>query len=548
LYKRTLTLCPYRLLEAVNSMQQPSTEDQLMVVREAPHLLKLGKESSSPSNEEEMLLAYHETNKIKLAKTYFDCKEYDRAAHVLKDCHSWKATFIKLYSMYISGDKRKEEESDGILGQNNSNNNFYCNKNIPVIVKELETLEHPNLNSNSHLLCLYGIVLLENKNSTKGQEVLFKSLVLNPFNWSCWLELLSSFTSFSEATVYLSKFHKALQNAFEYKIMLLFFRLTVNQVFFQSSEEINSDLATLSAIFPCFSYLNAQKALIAYNMLDYNNAEILFDQILLSDPLRLDDLDTYSNILYVMEKDSKLSFLAQFASKIDKFRPETCCIVANYYSLKFEHEKAIMYYKRALTLNKNCLSAWTLMGHEFVELKNSHAAIESYRRAVDTNNKDFRAWYGLGQAYEVLDMHLYSLYYYQRACSLKPLDKRMWQAIGNCYEKLGETKESVKCYQKALKISTVVDTQLLYKIGTLYEVLNDIKTTYNYMKLCFEEEYNQEVTEDTSKAKLWLARYESQQGNWSFTYKLASDISYGNSNIIEEARALAREARLKLDR
>ena len=42
------------------------------------------------------------------------------------------------------------------------------------------------------------------------------------------------------------------------------------------------------------------------------------------------------------------------------------------------------------------------MGHEFVELKNSHAAIESYRRAVDTNPKDFRAWYGLGQAYEVL--------------------------------------------------------------------------------------------------------------------------------------------------
>ena len=62
------------------------------------------------------------------------------------------------------------------------------------------------------------------------------------------------------------------------------------------------------------------------------------------------------------------------------------------------------------------------MGHEFVELKNSHAAIESYRRAVDTNPKDFRAWYGLGQAYEVLDMHLYALYYYQRATNLQPLD------------------------------------------------------------------------------------------------------------------------------
>ena len=44
------------------------------------------------------------------------------------------------------------------------------------------------------------------------------------------------------------------------------------------------------------------------------------------------------------------------------------------------------------------------MGHEYVELKNTHAAIESYRRAVDVNRRDYRAWYGLGQTYEVLEM------------------------------------------------------------------------------------------------------------------------------------------------
>lgn len=44
--------------------------------------------------------------------------------------------------------------------------------------------------------------------------------------------------------------------------------------------------------------------------------------------------------------------------------------------------KAIQYFKRSLQLNRDYLPAWTLMGHEFVELKNSHAAIEAYRRAV----------------------------------------------------------------------------------------------------------------------------------------------------------------------
>ncbi|CCJ30910.1 unnamed protein product [Pneumocystis jirovecii] len=148
-------------------------------------------------------------------------------------------------------------------------------------------------------------------------------------------------------------------------------------------------------------------------------AEKQFEEIAKLDPYRLDDMDIYSNILFVMSKRSKLGFLAQIASSTDKFRPETCCIIGNYYSLLSEHEKAVIYFRRALKLNRNWLSAWTLMGHEYVEMKNTHAAIEAYRRAVDVNRKDYRAWYGLGQTYEVLEMHYYALYYYQRAAALK---------------------------------------------------------------------------------------------------------------------------------
>ena len=59
------------------------------------------------------------------------------------------------------------------------------------------------------------------------------------------------------------------------------------------------------------------------------------------------------------------------------------------------------------------------MGHEYVEMKNSHAAIEAYRGAVNVNRKDYRAWYGLGQAYELLNMHQYALHYYQHATALR---------------------------------------------------------------------------------------------------------------------------------
>ena len=60
---------------------------------------------------------------------------------------------------------------------------------------------------------------------------------------------------------------------------------------------------------------------------EFDEAEEMFDTIVQTDPYRLDDLDVYSNILYVMEKSSKLAYLAQLATRTDKFRVETCCIV-----------------------------------------------------------------------------------------------------------------------------------------------------------------------------------------------------------------------------
>ena len=120
-------------------------------------------------------------------------------------------------------------------------------------------------------------------------------------------------------------------------------------------------------------FLTTQRALIYYHAQDFEEAEQIFDSLLKSDPHCRDALGHYSNITYVMEWRPKLAFLAQLATTTDRFRPETCCVVCDYYSLKSEHEKAVMYFRRALTLDRSFLSAWTLMGHEYVEMKNTHS-------------------------------------------------------------------------------------------------------------------------------------------------------------------------------
>lgn len=297
----------------------------------------------------------------------------------------------------------------------------------------------------------------------------------------------------------------------------------------------------------------------------------------------------------------QLAFVAQVATATDKFRPETCCVVGNYYSLKSEHEKAVMYFRRALTLDRNFLSAWTLMGHEYIEMKNTHAAIESYRRAVDVNRKDYRAWYGLGQAYEVLDMSFYALFYYQRAAALRPYDPKMWQAVGSCYAKMGRIEQSIKALKRALVAGSyyaedpsqhspgrkILDPETLHQIASLYERLDDEEEAAAYMELTLQQETGGQTntgeesdlsdtddddqsasgtnhrrarrrqTEDeedtwhgtgptatTSKARLWLARWSLRHGDLERADQLAAELCQDGVEV-EEAKALMRDVRAR---
>ena len=92
---------------------------------------------------------------------------------------------------------------------------------------------------------------------------------------------------------------------------------------------------------PASSVGVVQMAVGHYNMREFDRAQSIFEDVYRADPFRLEGMDTYSNILYVKEDAAKLAYLAHGAVLTDKYRPETCCIVGNYYSLKAQHEKAV---------------------------------------------------------------------------------------------------------------------------------------------------------------------------------------------------------------
>jgi anaphase-promoting complex subunit 8 len=152
----------------------------------------------------------------------------------------------------------------------------------------------------------------------------------------------------------------------------------------------------LMCFFKNSTYLINQVAHSFYNSQEFDMSLDWFERIMEIDPYRYENMDTYSNILYIKENQGELANLALRVFYNNKYAPETCCVVGNYYSLMGDHLKAVINFRKALKLDRNCLAAWTLMGHEYLEMKNIAGAIEAYRNAIEIDPKDFRAWYGLG--------------------------------------------------------------------------------------------------------------------------------------------------------
>lgn len=380
---------------------------------------------------------------IMLAKAHFNMREYSRAAYVLqsiKDLHQHQAAlFLRLYSAYLAGEKRREEEAMEVADPVEK-----CqvkNHELKMIEEHLASLYGRKLLDGMNLY-LYGITLRGLELKAEARRVLLEAVRAYPCNWSAWLDIIAISSDLDDV----SDMHAEINLPDHW--MTCFFQAALSMEL-QRNEEARDLYTGLRRHFPESSYILSQIATCYYNMRNFDASQQAFEEVRRRDPYKLASLDTYSNILYVKEQSAALSHLARQAIKIDKYTPEACCIIGNYYSLKGEHEKSVTYFQRALCLNRNFTPAWILMGHEFMEMKNTPAAIDAYRTAVNINQRDYRAWYGLGQTYELLNLHFYALFYYKRAMSLRPKDARMWCAMAQCYEFMDRKTEALKCYEKA---------------------------------------------------------------------------------------------------
>lgn len=472
------------------------------------------------------LVGLEEYDSYLLAKSNFDLKEYDRAAFYTEKCQTPCTRFLHLYSRFFSLEKKKLDNVSELYSGPG-----------PRLVSELSRLctelraDYLRNNLDSYSLYLYGVVLKRLDLLDDARRVLVESITLEPMHWGAWLELTNLITDRVKL--------RTLELPDHWMKHFFMAHAYLEQQMNDEALEIYTELENLG--FSGSSYLLAQKAIVFHNKREVTEAIATFRKVRKMDPYNLDHMDTFSNLLYVREMRVELAYLAQEASEINKYRVETCCVIGNYYSLRSEHQKAVLYFQRALRLNPQYLAAWTLMGHEYMEMKNTNAAIQSYRQAVEVNRRDYRAWYGLGQTYEILKMPYSSLYYYKQAQNLRPNDSRMLVALGEIYEKLEKFQEALKCFYKARSVGDVEGSAIL-KLAKLFDKLTNPEEAATAFTEFVNENDSSATTEnksELSQAYKYLANYHLKKSQLDLAYTFAQKcLNFEETK--EEGKALLR--------
>lgn len=405
----------------------------------------------------------------KRAKNLFYLGQYKRATFYLKDLRYTSDEHRCLY--YHSQFMTIETDRLNMSAENETGSNI-TKQILPKVNEVLQELEEDlkKFDPDSWILCMYAKLQLKLNKIELARDNLLKAVKMEPLNWPAW-QLLSNLV--------MDVHH--LKTIDVPNVWLRWFFLGevhMKLQLFEEAYDLYSNV--ISKFFPTSTYIISQMALAQNELRDIEASVDNFKRVRQLDPYRLDDMDAYSNALYVSQRRYELASLAHEANDIEPFRYETCFCLANFYSLRGQHDKAALYFARALKLDSTNVSAWILMGHEFMEMKKTEDAIKAYRSAINLDRTDQRAWYGLGQLYEILKLPNISLDNYLEAHKLKPNDSRITIALADTYEKLEWFDQAVTHYKRAGDAGLSKLAPLLERLGRHDEA----KLAYDRMAEC----------------------------------------------------------------
>ncbi|TFY58157.1 hypothetical protein EVJ58_g6583 [Rhodofomes roseus] len=236
-----------------------------------------------------------------------------------------------------------------------------------------------------------------------------------------------------------------------YELMRLFARATRAMALYDCRNCLE-ELEKLPTTHQRSAWVMAMVGKVHYELGEYAAAERAFEAVRNLEPYRVWDMEVYSTLLWHLQRNVKLAFLAQELVATDPRAPQAWIAVGNCFSLQRERVQALTCFRRAAQLDPNCAYAYTLSGHESID-EDLDRAINFFQAALRADPRHYNAWYGLGTCYMRMSKIRLADYHYRKAAQTHPQNAVLLGCVGMVTERAGDRDKALDLFNEAVRIS-----------------------------------------------------------------------------------------------
>uniref|UniRef100_A0A914Z410 Cdc23 domain-containing protein n=1 Tax=Panagrolaimus superbus TaxID=310955 RepID=A0A914Z410_9BILA len=382
---------------------------------------------------------------------------------------------------------------------------------------------------------LLGLVFKMSHNEQKARDAFFEAIRLDYRCWPAWESLALIVKEKGEILTF------DLPRTWQYKLFLA--KASVHLNILRDAVDIYEDLVKTSL--GSVPYLICENAAVVGALQEHGSAISMFQLVHKSDPYRIEQMNHYADSLFIHQESDELYVLGRFFEKSHKYTWQCCQILANYFALVKQHDRAHSLLITATRLSPRNSLLWVLLGHACVELKNPTDAVSAYRKAIAIDPDIFQPYYSMGQIYEIFGFPDFALRFYEQAHRCRPSDSRMLVAMGVGFAQLRRFKDAENAYIKAFRVGDV-QGNALKKLGNLYEELKEpekaAKVYTTFLRVYGEE--NHSDTQMFAHSCLYLAQYYYDQNKYDKANEYA-ERCINNEYTKESALKIQREIQMK---
>ncbi len=390
------------------------------------------------------------------AKSLIECKEYRRCYHLLTNAKAEldrPTLFLQWLSLYLAGEKQKfEKESELVAQPNMVPLEEATNDELGAVEQGLKACGVPNLDEFELYLMAKA---LDGQGKTDEAAAMYISAITKaPLLWHAWMGLVAvtAYTNVSKVLAALGLDDKPslvtdhpLCSMFLVTAKARLGALLPVDGLDAHWENINEWLGEANTVL----LLKAKELYLARQYGDPRGGGAgtvhgVFETLEERDPYLVDGQAIRSNMLHIQGNLPELTKLAHRLSVSSPMRVETACVVANYHSNAHRHGTAVRSLIRGLHLNRRDETAWTILGHELVSMKNVPLAIECYRRVLRRAPHDRVALKHIGQCYDLLQMNTHSTFFYDEALKIGPDNVGVLRTLADSHDRLGHVQVAAR--------------------------------------------------------------------------------------------------------